>query len=237
MSDLLSLLHALLQSSAAWGVLLTLAAFALGTWLNKKSGKAFCNPLLLGSIFVIVLLSVCRIPYADYKASAAPVSYLLLPATVSLAIPLYEKWELLRRNIAAILAGILAGVLTSLGSVMLLAVLLRLDHAQYVTLLPKSVTTAISMDIAAELGGIVPLTGAVVILTGIVGNLLAESVCRWFGITDPMAKGVGIGTAAHAIGTSRALEMGATEGAMSSLAIAVAGVLTAVLAPVFAGLL
>lgn len=227
----------LLAGSAVWGVLLTLAAFALGYWLNKRTGKALCNPLLLGSIFVIVLLSVCRIPYPDYKASAAPVNYLLLPATVSLAIPLYEKWELLRQNVAAILAGILAGVLTSLGSALALAVLLQLTAEQYVTLLPKSVTTAISMDIAAELGGIASLTGAVVILTGIVGNLLAESVCRWFGITDPMAKGVGIGTAAHAIGTSKALEMGATEGAMSSLAIAVAGVLTAVLAPVFAGLI
>lgn len=233
----MSTIDSLLRSSAVWGVLLTLAAFAAGVWIHEKTGRAVCNPLLLGSVFVIVLLSACRIPYPDYKASAAPVSYLLLPATVSLAIPLYEKWELLRRNIAAILAGIFAGVLTSLGSILLLAVLLRLTPVQYITLLPKSVTTAISMDIAAELGGIAPLTGAVVILTGIVGNLLAESVCRWFHITDPMAKGVGIGTAAHAIGTSKALEMGATEGAMSSLAIAVAGVLTAVLTPVFAGLL
>lgn len=231
------LLNAFLQSSAVWGVMLTLAAFALGSWVNRKTGKAICNPLLLGSIFVIIFLSVFQIPYLDYKASAAPINYLLLPATISLAIPLYEKWELLKKNAAAILAGIAVGTVVSLCSAWLLAVLLHLTNEQYVTLLPKSVTTAISMDISAELGGIVALTGAVVILTGIAGNLLAESVCKWFKITDPVARGVGIGTAAHAVGTSRALQMGEVEGAMSGLSIAVAGVLTAVLCPVFAGLI
>ena len=173
----------LLSQSAVWGVLLTLAAFALGTLLNRRAGKAILNPLLLGSIFVIVFLSVLHIPYADYKASAAPVNYLLLPATVSLAIPLYEKLDLLRKNAAAILAGITMGTLLSLGSVFVLALVLKLEHIQYVTLLPKSVTTAISMDVSAELGGIAALTGAIVILTGIAGNLLAESVCKWFRIS------------------------------------------------------
>ena len=227
----------LLQNSAAWGVLLTMAAFALGTVINRRTGKAIFNPLLLAAVFVVVFLSVLGIPYATYKASAAPVSYLLLPATVSLAVPLYEKWELLCRNWAAILAGILAGVAASLGSVLVLALLLRLDHAQYVTLLPKSVTTAISMDVSAELGGIASLTGAVVILTGIVGSLFGEGLLRLLRITDPMAKGVAMGTAAHAIGTSKALEMGETEGAMSGLSIAVAGIMTAILAPLLAGLL
>lgn len=226
-----------LSRSAVWGVLLTLAAFALGTLLNRRAGKAILNPLLLGSIFVIVFLSILHIPYADYKASAAPVNYLLLPATVSLAIPLYEKLDLLRKNAAAILAGITVGTLLSLGSAFVLALVLKLEHIQYVTLLPKSVTTAISMDVSAELGGIAALTGAIVILTGIAGNLLAESVCKWFRITDPIAKGIGIGTSSHAIGTSKALEMGEAEGAMSGLAIAVAGVLTAVLCPLFATLL
>lgn len=227
----------LLSQSAVWGVLLTLAAFALGMLLNRCAGKAILNPLLLGSIFVIVFLSILHIPYADYKASAAPVNYLLLPATVSLAIPLYEKLDLLRKNAAAILAGITVGTLLSLGSAFVLALVLKLEHTQYVTLLPKSVTTAISMDVSAELGGIAALTGAIVILTGIAGNLLAESVCKWFHITDPIAKGIGIGTSSHAIGTSKALQMGEVEGAMSGLAIAVAGVLTAVLCPIFAMLM
>lgn len=226
-----------LQSSAVWGVLLTLAAFALGTWINRRTGQAFLNPLLLGTVFVIVFLSVLSIPYATYKASAAPVSYLLLPATVSLAVPLYEKWELLCRNLIAIFAGILSGVAASLGSILALALLLRLNHTQYVTLLPKSVTTAISMDVAAELGGVAALTGALVILTGIVGALLAETVCTVFHITDPIAKGIGIGTASHAIGTAKALQMGEVEGAMSGLAVAVAGVLTAILCPVISNLI
>ena len=221
-----ALLNEFLSSSSAWGVLLTLAAFALGTLINKVTGKAVFNPLLLGSIFVIILLSVLKISYADYKVSAAPVSYLLLPATISLAIPLYEKWDLLKENAAAIIAGISVGTLVSLGSALALAVAMDLTREQYVTLLPKSVTTAISMDVAAELGGIAALTG-------IAGNLLAETVCKVFHITDPIAKGVGIGTSAHAVGTSKALQMGEVEGAMSGLSIAVAGVLTAVLCPVF----
>lgn len=228
------LLSEFLSGSAAWGVMLTLAAFALGSFLNRRTGLALFNPLLLGSVFVIVFLSVLNIPYADYKASASPISYLLLPATVSLAIPLYEKWALLKRNAVAILAGIAAGTLASLCSALVLALALDLTNEQYVTLLPKSVTTAISMDVAAELGGIAALTGALVILTGIVGALLAEQLCKWFRVTDPIAKGVGLGTSAHAVGTSKALQMGEVEGAMSGLSIAVAGVLTAVLCPVFA---
>ena len=230
------LLNEFLSSSSAWGVLLTLAAFALGTLINRVTGKAVFNPLLLGSIFVIILLSVLNISYADYKVSAAPVSYLLLPATISLAIPLYEKWDLLKENAAAI-AGISVGTLVSLGSALALTVAMGLTREQYVTLLPKSVTTAISMDVAAELGGIAALTGAIVILTGIAGNLLAEVVCKIFHITDPIAKGVGIGTSAHAVGTSKALQMGEVEGAMSGLSIAVAGVLTAVLCPLFVSLI
>ena len=232
---MMELLNEFLSGSVAWGVLLTLAAFALGALVNRVTGKAFFNPLLLGAIFVIVFLSVCGIPYADYKVSAAPVNYLLLPATVALAIPLYEKLDLLKANAAAIIAGISVGTLVSLGSALALA--LDLTREQYATLLPKSVTTAISMDVAAELGGIAALTGAIVILTGIVGNLLAETVCKAFHITDPIAKGVGIGTSAHAVGTSKALQMGEVEGAMSGLSIAVAGVLTAVLCPVFVSLI
>ena len=231
------MLSEFLQGSTMWGVGLTLAAFAAGTLINRVTRKSVCNPLLLGSLVVVAVLTALRIPYAQYKASAAPVSWLLLPATVSLAVPLYEKWEILRRNAKAILAGIAAGTLTSLASVLLIGWAMGLDHTQFVTLLPKSVTTAISMDVSAELGGIASLTGAVVILTGIVGSLFGEGLFRLLRITDPMAKGVAMGTAAHAIGTSKALEMGETEGAMSGLSIAVAGIMTAILAPLLAGLL
>lgn len=226
-----------LQGSAAWGCVLTIAAFAVGTFIHKKTKQAWCNPLLIGSILVICILAALDIPYAQYKASAQPVSFLLLPATVSLAVPLYESWEVLRKNWAAILAGIAAGTLTSMGSITLMALCLNMSRAQYATLLPKSVTTAIGMDVAAVLGGMAPLASGVIILTGIVGNLMAVWVCRVCKITSPMARGVGIGTASHAIGTAKALEMGKTEGAMSSLSIAVAGVLTALIAPLFAGII
>lgn len=226
-----------LESSAVWGVLLTLAAFGLGVLINKRTGKAIFNPLLLGTAFVIVVLSVLNIPYDTYAASASPISYLLLPATVSLAVPLYEKWDLLCKNLVAIVAGVLAGVMASLFSVLALALLLDLNHEQYITLLPKSVTTAISMDVSRELGGIATLTGAIVILTGIVGALAAETVCKVFRITNPIAKGIGIGTASHAVGTSKALEIGEVEGAMSGLSVAVAGIMTAVLCPLFSELI
>ena len=226
-----------LESSAVWGVLLTLAAFGLGVLINKRTGQAIFNPLLLGTAFVIVVLSVLNIPYDTYAASASPISYLLLPATVSLAVPLYEKWDLLCKNLVAIVAGVLAGVMASLFSVLALALLLDLNHEQYITLLPKSVTTAISMDVSRELGGIATLTGAIVILTGIVGALAAETVCKVFRITIPIAKGIGIGTASHAVGTSKALEIGEVEGAMSGLSVAVAGIMTAVLCPLFSELI
>lgn len=226
-----------LETSSAWGVMVTLAAFALGTLLHRKTKAAWCNPLLLGSIFVVVLLSILKIPYPDYKQSASPITWLLFPATVSLAVPLYEQWELLKKNVLAIAAGIGAGVITSLVSILLIAWVFRLDSASAVSLLPKSVTTAIGVDVAAELGGISALTTAVIVLTGIAGNLMAVSLCRLLRITNPIAKGIAIGTSSHAIGTTKALEMGQVEGAMSSLSIAVAGVLTAILCPMAVNLL
>ena len=219
-----------LQQCGSWGVLATLAAYAAGVWVNRKTGKALFNPLLMSSIFMIVFLSCFGVPYADYKSSAQPVSWLLMPATVSLAIPLYEKWELLEKNLAAIFASIAAGVLTSLGSVLAMAWLLKLERAHAVSFLPKSVTTAIGMDVAETLGGTAALAGAV-------GSLLGETVCKVCRITDPLAKGLALGTSAHAIGTSKALQMGEVEGAMSGLAIAVAGIMTAILAPVVANFL
>ena len=227
----------LLTRGAVWGVALTLGAFVLGAFLQKKTRQSWCNPLLLGSVFVILFLRLFEISYPDYQEGAGMVSWLLLPATVSLAVPLYEQWEALRKNAAAILSGIAAGVVVSLGSVLLLAWAFRLDRAAAVSLLPKSITTAIGADVAGELGGIPALTTAVIILTGIFGNLTAQAVCKWFRITEPVAKGVGIGSAAHAIGTTKALELGPVEGAMSSLSIAVAGILTALLCPLAVKLL
>ena len=153
-------------------------------------------------------------------------SYLLTPATVCLAIPLYEQLHLLRRNLWAILLGIAAGAIASIGSVAVLALICGLNHAEFVTLMPKSVSTAISMPLSEMLGGNAAITAIVVILTGVVGNLAASGFLKLIRVTYPVAKGVAIGTSSHAVGTSRALELGEIEGAMSSLSIVVAGIIT-----------
>ena len=224
-------------SIGVWGVTVTLAAFALGTWLNKKTGQAIFNPLLLGSIFVIIFLSLVQIPFAEYKQSVSVLNYLLLPAMVSLAVPLYEQWLPMKKNAKAVLCGILAGSLTSMLSIIAISWVMKLDPVLSASLMPKSVTTAIGAEVAQELGGLSSLAGGIIVLTGIIGNLSAAAMCRICRLHDPIARGVAIGTASHAIGTARALQMGRVEGAVSSLSIAVAGILTAALCPVLANFL
>ena len=224
------------EDSVFFGVLVSIAAYSAGSWLKRKFRQPLFHPLLIGVALVIALLAFTGIGYDKYYAGARYLSYLLTPATVALAIPLYEQVALLRRYGRAVLAGIFAGVLTSLVSILVLAAAFRLDHAQYVTLLPKSITTAIGMGVSEELGGYVSLTVAVIVVTGILGNMFAEQLCRLFRITDPVAVGVALGTSAHAVGTVKAMELGEVQGAMSSLSIAVAGVLTVAGASVFAAL-
>lgn len=224
-------------SSVFFGVFVTLAAYFVGLKVKAKTGLAIMNPLLIAIVLVMLLLRGLDIDYAAYNQSARLVSSLLTPATVCLAVPLYEQLQLLKRHKAAILTGVISGVLTSLICVLVLAMLFRLDHAAYVTLLPKSITTAIGMGVSEQLGGHVSITVAVIIITGVIGNMIAESVCKAFHITEPIARGVAIGTASHAIGTTRAMELGEVEGAMSSLSIVVAGVLTVAGASVFSLLL
>lgn len=224
-------------NSAASGIVLSLLAFEIGIWIRKKWKLAILNPLLISILIVIGFLVCFRIDYESYNSSAKYISYFLTPATVSLAIPLYQQIELLKKNLAAILVGILSGVLTSLFSILAMCTFFGMNHAQYVTLLPKSITTAIGMGISEELGGYVTITVAVIIITGIIGNVLAETICRVFKIEEPVAKGIAIGSSSHALGTAKALELGEIEGAMSSLSIAVAGILTVIAAPIFATLL
>ena len=158
----------------------------------------------------------------------------MTPATVSLAIPLYQQLELLKKNFTAMILGILSGVLTSAGVILAMSILFGLSHEEYVTLLPKSITTAIGMGVSEELGGYVTITVAVIIVTGILGNIIGEMVCKVFRIKNPISRGLALGTSAHAIGTAKAMEMGEVEGAMSSLAIVVAGLCTVIGASVFA---
>lgn len=224
-----------LVDSVFFGAVISLAAYEAGLLLKKKFKLAVLNPLLIGTIAVMAVLVLLGVDYEHYNEGAKYISYLLTPATVCLAVPLYEQMTLLKNNFKAVAAGIVSGVLASLVSVLLLAKLFGFSHEQYVTLLPKSITTAIGMGVSGELGGIVTITVAVIIITGILGNVTAEFICKLFKIQEPIAKGLAIGTASHAIGTAKAMEMGPVEGAMSSLAIAVAGLLTVLGASVFAG--
>lgn len=215
-----------LEDSLFAGATLSLLAYLLGVVLKKKFKCAIFNPLLISIVITIVVLVTAHVDYDVYNQGASYLSWFLTPATVCLAIPLYEQWKLLKKNIKAVLLGIIAGVLTSLGTVWVLAEIMGLSHKEYVTLLPKSITTAIGMGVSEELGGYVTITVAVIVVTGVLGNIFGELICKIFRITDPIARGLSIGSASHAIGTAKAMELGEIEGAMSSLAIAVAGIFT-----------
>ena len=227
-------MNSMIAASTTAGVVLSLLAYWIGTLLRKKTGWSFMNPLLISILLVIVFLLVFRVSYADYQASARYLSWFLTPATVSLAIPLYLQLERLKKNIKAILVSIFAGSLASMVSVLALSVLFGFTHSQYVTFLPKSITTAIGMGVSEELGGFPAITAVVIVVTGIFGYIICEAVCKALNVTDPAAVGLAFGTSAHAIGTAKAMELGETEGAMSSLAIVTAGIITVLLVNVFA---
>ena len=226
-------MHSLLEQSVFFGVAVSIAAYEAGSLLKKKYHSALFNPLLLSVAATIVILILFHIDYDTYYEGAKYLSYLLTPATVCLAIPMYEQLELLKKNLKAVMVGILSGVLMSLGCILVMAIVFGLNHETYVTLLPKSITTAIGMGVSEELGGYVTITVATIVITGVLGNIIGEGLCKLFHIEEPIAKGVALGTASHAIGTARAMEMGEIEGAMASLSIAVAGLLTVAGALVF----
>lgn len=222
------------EDSVYLGVLIILVTYGIGELLKIKCKLKLLNPLLISVVLSILFFVAFKVDYNVCKEGFKYISYLLTPATICLAVPLYEQFALLKNNYKAVIAGICSGVLTSLCSVLVLAWLFRLDYKSYVTFLPKSITTAIGMGVSEELGGYVAITVAVIITTGILGNIFAEGICRIFKIEDAVAKGIAIGTASHAVGTAKAMEMGEVEGAMSSLSIVVAGILTVIGAGVFA---
>ncbi len=222
------------EESMFAGVVLSLLAYGLGVLLKKKFKLGIFNPLLISIAVTILVIILGNVDYEVYNEGAKYLSYLLTPATVCLAIPLYEQWELLKKNSRAVIAGLVTGTVTSLTTVFVLALVCGLSHEEYVTLLPKSITTAIGMGVSEELGGYVTITVAVIIITGVLGNIFGETICKIFRITEPISKGLAMGAASHAIGTAKAMEMGEIEGAMSSLAIAVSGILTVILSSIYA---
>ena len=209
-------------------VLMTFVAYLIGLEIKKKTN---INALLIAIILMVSYLLLFKVDVALYQSKTSYISYLLTPATISLAIPLYEQIDLLKANWKAIVIGVFTGVITSLVSITGMAILFKLNTTEIISLLPKSITTAIGMGLSEELGGLVSLTVGSIIMTGVLGAVIAPFVIKIFNIKNAIAKGVGIGSAAHAIGTSKAMEIGEIEGAMSSLSIVIAGLLTVILAP------
>lgn len=223
-----------ITQSVFFGVVISLICYQMALWVKRRVKLAAANPLLISVLMIVGILLLFRIDYEAYAQGAAYINYFLTPATVSLAVPLYRQLHLLKRYPTAIFGGIAAGVLTAMVSIFLLSLAFGLNHEQYVTLLPKSITTAIGMGISDKMGGIVTLTVVSISITGILGNVMAETLCRIFRIEEPVAKGLAIGTSAHALGTTKAMELGEVEGAMSSLSIVVAGIMTVVSVSAFA---
>lgn len=217
-----------LFASPFFGIALSIVAFSIGVWIQKKTGLVICNPLIIAIVLVSGVLLLFKIPYESYNEGGSIINMFLAPATSCLAVSVYTKMELLKKNWLPILAGCVAGSLTSMGSVFLLCRLFGLDEAMTYSLLPKSVTTPIAVGIAESHGGISSITVAAVILTGIMGSILAPFLIRIFRVKDSMTAGLAIGACSHAVGTSKAIEIGETEGAMSGLAIGICGIVTVV---------
>jgi predicted murein hydrolase (TIGR00659 family) len=228
-------MNELLSETVFFGVVITLLTYWIGLWVKKKTKLALANPLLIAVIIIVAFLLLFNVDYETYESGAKYVSVFLTPATVSLAIPLYRQIDMLKKYPKAIFGGVAAGVLTAMVSIFAMSLVFGLNHEQYVTLLPKSVTTAIAIGVSEKMGGNVGITIVAISITGILGNVGAETICRLFKIKEPIAKGLAIGTSSHAMGTSKAMEMGEIEGAMSSLSIVVAGIMTVVAVSVFAG--
>ncbi|HEY3363232.1 MAG TPA: LrgB family protein [Methanosarcina sp.] len=214
-----------------FGILFSLIAFQISTLLYKKTQLSILNPLLVASVFVMFFLLFFGINYETYNLGGNYISFFLGPATVVLAVPLYKKIRLLKSNALPILAGIMAGCIAGISSILALSRLLGLDDSISRSLAPKSVTTPIGIEISKQIGGLPAITVAAIVFTGIIGAILGPFICRCFRIKDKVAVGVAIGTASHALGTTRAIELGETEGAMSGLAIGIAGLITVFLVP------
>ena len=227
----------LLESIDIFPVLLTLAAFRIGQLCQQRWKKPIFNPTLIGMILVVAFVLATGMNPDVYTAGMKKISWLMTPATICLAIPMYEQFQVLKKSLKAVLAGVCAGTLSCMLMIVAVSLLLKFDRSILISLMPKSVTTAIGMSLSEMFGGMGGVTVAAIIITGIGGNMMGPMLCKLFGITDEVAQGVAFGTAAHVIGTAKANELSQLTGAASSLSLVVAGLLTAVFMPILAGLL
>ena len=222
-------MHDFLSSSSFFAVTLTLVAFAFGSACQKKWKWAVLNPILIAAALIIAVLKLLDIPNAVYQDGCAFLTYLLTPATICLAISFYDQFQKLKSHLAAAVLGILAGTVASIGTIWALTNLFRLDEAITASLLPKSVTTAIGVALTQEIGGVAAITTAAIVITGIIGNITGPALCRLFRLKSEVAQGVAFGTSAHVIGTAKATELSQLTGAVSSMSLTVAGIITAVI--------
>lgn len=220
-----------LLETPMFGILLSLVAFELGTLIGKKTKLAIMNPLLIANVLIIAFLLLTGIKLETYDIGGRYISFFLGPATVVLALPLYRQISSLKTNWFPILCGIALGSLACMAFVVLAAKLFGFSQELIVSLIPKSITTPMGIEVARQLGGNSSIAVAGIVATGISGAIIGPALCRFFRVKDPVAKGVAAGTASHAIGTSRAMEFGEVQGAMASLSIGIAGVFTSVAAP------
>ena len=219
-------------SSPIFGVLISIMAYEIGALIKQKFKLSIFNPLLIAIIILIAFLSKFNIEYNDYNTGGQIISFFLAPATVALALPLYKKFSLFKENAFPILAGILCGTISGIVCVIALAKLFGLSDKLTKSLIPKSITTPIGMALSNQLGGIASITVVAIIITGILGSIIGPFLYRVLKINDKLAMGIAMGNASHAVGTAKAMEIGETEGAMSSLTIAISGIITVLLAPI-----
>ena len=213
-----------------FGISLTILSFMIGQKIQKKTGLLICNPLIIAVVIIVGILLILKIPYEAYQQGGSIINMFLAPATACLAVSIYNKIQILKENWLPILVGCACGSLTSMSSVYVMCKLFHLDDAITVAMIPKSVTTPIAVSVAESLGGVSSITVVVVIFTGILGSIFAPTLIKLFRVNDPMTAGLSIGACSHAIGTSKALQLGETEGAMSGLAIGICGIFTVIFA-------
>ncbi|MDP4178383.1 MAG: LrgB family protein [Bacillota bacterium] len=219
-------------NSQVFGVLISLIAYEIGVLLMKKFKLSVFNPLLVAIIILITFLSVFHIKYDDYNNGGQIISFFLAPATIALAVPFYKNFSLFKKNAVPILAGIICGSISGILCIIILSKLFGLSDILTKSLIPKSITTPIGMCLSKQLGGIPSITVFAIIITGILGSIIGPLLYKIFKMNDKVALGIALGSASHAVGTAKAMEIGEVEGAMSSITIVITGIVTVLLAPV-----
>lgn len=215
-----------------FGIVISILFFAIGQFISKKFKSPLTNPLLLSFVAIVIILLVFKIDFEVYNKGGSIITFFLGPATVVLAVPLFKQINLLKENLIPILTGITIGSLSGIVVIIILSRLFNLGDLLMLSLIPKSTTAPIAMELSAGLGGNPSLTAAFVLVTGMGGNIIGLSILKLFKIENKIAKGVALGTASHAIGTAKAIEIGEVEGAMGSISIGVAGIITVIIVPI-----